>query len=96
MLLAERVGFEPNRGSRSEPRDALETTRTANDRAEGEGDGGEGGIRTRQDPLDSVSYGFHNADVAVDARDAVAHCPLLPAGCERVEHLRERDRLRPA
>ena len=24
--------------------------------------GGEGGIRTRQDPLDSVSYRFHNAD----------------------------------
>jgi len=29
--------------------------------------------------LESVSYRFHNATVAVDAGDAVAHCPLLPA-----------------
>jgi hypothetical protein len=42
-------------------------------------DGGEGGIRTRQDPLDSVSYRFHNARAAVDASNAVAPCPLLPA-----------------
>ncbi len=37
----------PHRDERSEWRgDALESTRTADDRAEGEGDGGEGGIRT--------------------------------------------------
>ena len=41
--------------------------------------GGEGGIRTRQDPLDSVSYRFYIARIAVNARDAVAPCPLLPA-----------------
>jgi PadR family transcriptional regulator, regulatory protein PadR len=30
-------------------------------------------------PLDSVSYRFHNTVVAVDASDAVAPCPPLPA-----------------
>ena len=30
-------------------------------------------------PLDSVSCRFHNARVAVNASDAVAPCPLLPA-----------------
>ena len=71
----------PHRDERREWRgDALESTRTADDRAEGEGDGGEGGIRTEQDPLVSVSYRFHNARVAADARGAVAPCPLLPAG----------------
>src|SRR5262245_51793698 len=42
-------------------------------------DGGEGGIRTLSGPLDSVSYRFYNADIAVNAGDAVAPCPLLPA-----------------
>ena len=42
--------------------------------------GGKGGIRTRQDPLDSVSYRFHNATVAVNAGDAVAPCTPLHAG----------------
>jgi hypothetical protein len=39
--------------------------------------GGEGGIRTRQDRLDSVSYRFYNAGIAVDASDAVAPCTRL-------------------
>ena len=43
-----------------------------------EGDGGEGGIRTRQDPFDSVSYRFYNAAIAVDASGAVAPCTRLP------------------
>ena len=30
-------------------------------------DGGEGGIRTRQDPLEPVCYRFYNADVTVNA-----------------------------
>jgi hypothetical protein len=42
--------------------------------------GGEGGIRTHEDYLDSVTYRFYNARIAVDAMDAVAPCPLLPAG----------------
>ena len=42
-------------------------------------DGGEGGIRTRQDHLDSVSYRFYNAGVAGNASDAVAPCTLLHA-----------------
>jgi hypothetical protein len=42
-------------------------------------DGGEGGIRTRHDPLESVTYRFHNARVAVNASDAVAPCTLLHA-----------------
>jgi hypothetical protein len=42
--------------------------------------GGEGGSRTRHDPVDSVSRRFYNADVAVNASNAVAPCPLLPAG----------------
>jgi len=37
------------------------------------------GIRTNQHPSDSVTYRFHNATVAANARIAVAHCPLLPA-----------------
>jgi hypothetical protein len=44
------------------------------------GTGGKSGIRTLAAPLDSVSCRFHNARVAVDARIAVAPCPLLPAG----------------
>ncbi|MPY87560.1 MAG: transcription elongation factor GreB [Luteitalea sp.] len=36
--------------------------------------GGEGGIRTRHDPLDSVSYRFYVTRVAVDASGAVAPC----------------------
>jgi hypothetical protein len=42
--------------------------------------GGEGGIRTRQGSLESVSYRFYIADDAAGASDAVAPCPLLPAG----------------
>jgi len=38
-----------------------------------------GGIRTHQEPVDSVSYRFHNAAVAANAGAAVAPCPLLPA-----------------
>ena len=41
--------------------------------------GGEGGIRTLSGPLDSVSYRFHNADIAADASVAVAPCTLLHA-----------------
>ena len=40
-------------------------------------DGGEGGIRTPQDSLDSVSYRLYNADVAVNAEDAVVPCTRL-------------------
>ena len=39
----------------------------------------EGGIRTRQDSLDSVSCRFHVADNAADAIDPVAPCTLLHA-----------------
>jgi hypothetical protein len=42
--------------------------------------GGEGGIRTQQDSLESVSYRFHNARLAVNASDAVAPCTLLHGG----------------
>jgi hypothetical protein len=56
----------------------LKTTRTAmNERARVSG--GEGGIRTRQDSVDSVSYRFHVAAIAVDATVAVAPCTLLHA-----------------
>jgi hypothetical protein len=41
--------------------------------------GGENGIRTPQDPLDSVTYRFYIARIAVNARDTVAPCPELPA-----------------
>ena len=40
-------------------------------------DGGEGGIRTLSGPLDSVSYRFHNASIAVNAGDAGAPCTWL-------------------
>ena len=40
-------------------------------------DFGEGGIRTHHDPLDSVSYRFRIARVAVNASDAVAPCTRL-------------------
>jgi hypothetical protein len=40
-------------------------------------DGGESGIRTLAAPLDSVSYRFHIARVAVDASDVVAPCTGL-------------------
>jgi hypothetical protein len=39
--------------------------------------GGEGGIRTRQDHLESVTYRFHNATDAVNASDAAAPCTWL-------------------
>lgn len=42
-------------------------------------DGGEGGIRTRSAPLDSVTCRNHVADIAMVASIAVAHCPPLPA-----------------
>jgi hypothetical protein len=41
--------------------------------------GGEGGIRTQQDSLNSVSYRFHNARVADNAGVAVAPCTPLHA-----------------
>jgi hypothetical protein len=41
--------------------------------------GGEGGIRTPQEPLDSVSYRFYIPRITVDASDAVAPCTLLHA-----------------
>ena len=47
---------------------------------EGESNGGEGGIRTHLDSMDSVSCRFYTATIAVNASDAVAPCPLLPAG----------------
>ena len=40
--------------------------------------GGEGGIRTLTPLMESVTYKFYSASVAVDAADAAAHCPLLP------------------
>ena len=43
-------------------------------------DGGESGIRTLPPPLDSASYRFQSASVAVNAGDAVAHCTPLHAG----------------
>ena len=60
--------------------DALETTRFDNERVRTSEVGGESGIRTLTTPLDSVTYRFHYATVAVNASDAVAHCPPLPAG----------------
>ena len=39
--------------------------------------GGEGGIRTQHDPLDSVSCRFYIARIAVNAGDAVAPCTGL-------------------
>ena len=42
-------------------------------------DGGEGGIRTHQDHLESVTYRNHVAAIAMNAAAAVAHCPPLPA-----------------
>jgi hypothetical protein len=51
-------------------------------RIKGLQDGGESGIRTLAPLLDSVSYRFHNARIAVDARDTVAPCPPLPAADE--------------
>ena len=41
--------------------------------------GGEGGIRTRQDRLESVTYKNRVAAIAMNASDAVAPCPPLPA-----------------
>jgi hypothetical protein len=40
-------------------------------------------IRTLPPPLDSVSCRFHVAANAIDASDAVASCPLLPAQMSR-------------
>ena len=53
--------------------------------AAGELEDQEDGMAERVDsnfppPVDSVTYRFHNAMVAVNASDAVAHCPPLPAG----------------
>ena len=44
-----------------------------------EADGGEGGIRTRQDLVDSARYRFNAATVAVNASVAVAPCTRLHA-----------------
>ena len=44
------------------------------------GYGGESGIRTFPRPLESVSYRFYDAAVAVDATGAVAPCTPLHAG----------------
>jgi len=41
--------------------------------------GGEGGIRTQQYLLDSVTYRVHKARVAANASVAVAPCTLLHA-----------------
>jgi hypothetical protein len=38
-----------------------------------------GDLQTRECPLDSVSYRFYIAAIAVNARDAVAPCTLLHA-----------------
>jgi hypothetical protein len=46
--------------------------------------GGEGGIRTRQDSLDSVSYRIHNARVAENASVAAAPCTPLHARPSRI------------
>ena len=48
--------------------------------------GGEGGIRTRSTPLDSISYRFHFAGNARNASNAVAPCTPLHA--VRVGHRR--------
>ena len=43
-------------------------------------------LRTPQDPLDSVSYRFHNARVAVNASDAVGPCTLgLPSQADSMK-----------
>jgi hypothetical protein len=71
------VGFEPSRNERRrrELRDALEAR---SNRRPNESEGfGEGGIRTRHDPLDSVSCRFYIAAVAVIASDAAAPCTRL-------------------
>jgi hypothetical protein len=74
-IVAERVGFVL---ARDEPKASCgvpEFSLDANDRACARELAGEGGIRTQQDSLDSVSYRFYNANVAVNARNAVAPCP---------------------
>jgi hypothetical protein len=40
--------------------------------------GGEGGIRTQSAPVESVTYRFQIASVAVKARVAVGPCSFLP------------------
>jgi hypothetical protein len=42
--------------------------------------GGESGIRTFPPQIESVTYRFQKTEDAVDASNAVAHCPPLPAG----------------
>ena len=78
-----RVGFEPAGGApkacRRVPEISLDVTRLS----EAEESGGEGGIRTLSGPLESASYRFHSARVAVNASDAVAPCTWLHHTDER-------------
>jgi hypothetical protein len=48
--------------------------------------GGEGGIRTLSLPVESVTYRFQIARVAVDAGDAVGPCSILPDVVSRRPH----------
>jgi len=56
------------------------------------GNGGEGGIRTQPDSLDSVSCRFHVTRIAGDASVAVAPCTLLHARLRLVRPLAAADR----
>jgi hypothetical protein len=49
-----------------------------------ENSGGEGGIRTLSAPVESVTYRFQLAGVAVDASDAAGPCSILPDGRPQV------------
>src|SRR5471030_310514 len=69
LKLAERVQVArcpigPPKSSTTEPR--------------GEGVGGEGGIRTLSTHVESVTYRFHVASIAVNPSDAVGPCSILP------------------
>jgi hypothetical protein len=73
---SERVGFVPASHEAKPSGCAPEATRTDTNERE-RVSGGEGGIRTRHDSLDSVSCRFYIAAVAVNANNAVAPCTRL-------------------
>jgi hypothetical protein len=84
--MAERVGFVPRATSGTRVGRSLEARRSGHTRCSE--CGGEGGIRTRQDSLDSVSYTIHNARVAESASVAAAPCTPLHARPSRISRVR--------
>jgi hypothetical protein len=77
------------------PLPAFERSTTASEKADPTFDqtvGGEGGIRTRQDHLESVTYRSHIAVAAIYASVAVARCTPLHRACSALvsRQLRER------